>query len=379
MKFSSIIVYGSAIFAMFFGSGNLVFPLQIGLASGDHWFLAFLGLAISGIILPFLGLFVIKLHNGNYYNFFGQAGILAKHILPLFILSLLGCFGVVPRCITVAHGGFSYLYPNTSLFAFSLVFCALTFIFCLKDQRMISLVGKWLSPALISCLVILILLGIYLSPETINKITPVESFFEGFTTGYQLMDLFAAFFFSSLIFLQIQKELPHNISTKRLLRIAITPSIIGSTMLATVYLGFVYLGAHYSNIIANKDPEMMLPIIANHVMGLMATTFIAFAMVLSCLTTVVALTNIYARYLCNHIKGARYTWILATTIVISFIFSLMDFQGIAKFLVPILEVSYPGIILLTLLDIIAPKMHSTIKSSVFWGATIIMIGVTAFN
>ena len=85
------LTYGFAIFAMFFGSGNLVFPIQIGQSSGQHWLAGFLGLCITGIILPFLGLYVIKLYNGSYKLFFGEAGKYAKIALPFFTLSLLGC------------------------------------------------------------------------------------------------------------------------------------------------------------------------------------------------------------------------------------------------------------------------------------------------
>ncbi|MDP3935448.1 MAG: branched-chain amino acid transport system II carrier protein, partial [Alphaproteobacteria bacterium] len=102
-QYKLICVYGFAIFAMFFGSGNLVFPLQLGQHVGKNWFLGFLGLLSTGIVLPFLGLFVIKLHKGNYRSFFAEGGKMASIILPFFTLSLLGSFGVVPRCITVAH------------------------------------------------------------------------------------------------------------------------------------------------------------------------------------------------------------------------------------------------------------------------------------
>ncbi|WP_019215871.1 branched-chain amino acid transport system II carrier protein [Legionella tunisiensis] len=68
-QYKSILVYGFAIFAMFFGSGNLVFPLQIGYAVGNSWFMGFTGLLITGILLPLLGLFVIKLYQGNYHAF----------------------------------------------------------------------------------------------------------------------------------------------------------------------------------------------------------------------------------------------------------------------------------------------------------------------
>ncbi len=67
---------------------------------------------MTGIMLPYLGLFVIKLHKGDYRQFFNVAGSVARVILPLFTLSLLGSFGVVRRCIAVAHGGIDYLAPQ---------------------------------------------------------------------------------------------------------------------------------------------------------------------------------------------------------------------------------------------------------------------------
>src|ERR1700733_10819483 len=99
-----MLTFGFAIFAMFFGSGNLVFPLQIGQVAGSNWISGFAGLLLTGIFLPLSGLFVIKLYGGNYLAFFGEAGKFAKILLPLVMLSLLGSFGVVPRCITVAYG-----------------------------------------------------------------------------------------------------------------------------------------------------------------------------------------------------------------------------------------------------------------------------------
>ena len=107
-----ICIYGFALFAMFFGSGNLVFPIKIGQLASQHWLWGFAGLFITGIILPFLGLLVVKLYNGSYLKFFAEGGFFAKRVLPLFTLSLLGSFGVVPRCITVAHAGMSYITPD---------------------------------------------------------------------------------------------------------------------------------------------------------------------------------------------------------------------------------------------------------------------------
>lgn len=375
-QYKLIFVYGFAIFAMFFGSGNLVFPLQLGQQVGKSWFLGFLGLFITGIALPFLGLFVIKLHKGNYRSFFAEGGKVAGLILPLFTLSLLGSFGVVPRCITVAHGGMDYLFPGLPLILFSLIFCALTYILCLKDHVMVDLIGKFMSPIKLTALTILIAVGIIYSPTIVSEKPAISAFSDGVFIGYQTMDLFAAFFFSSLVFNRIKNILPETNDHKVTIKAALSPSIAGALMLAIVYLGFVFLGAHYSDLIQNVEPELMLPTIATYALNPSAAFIIGIAIIFSCLTTAVALNNIYARYLVDTFKlsPSYFPIMLAGTTSISFFISLLDFKGIAAFLAPALEVSYPGLIALTILSILL-KDHKTLKMTVFYTITVIMVAM----
>ena len=48
-----ILIIGFALFSVFFGAGNLIFPPYIGLQSGSSWLVSFLGFVIAdvGIIL----------------------------------------------------------------------------------------------------------------------------------------------------------------------------------------------------------------------------------------------------------------------------------------------------------------------------------------
>jgi LIVCS family branched-chain amino acid:cation transporter len=373
-QYKLIFVYGFAIFAMFFGSGNLVFPLQLGQQVGKNWFLGFLGLFATGIVLPFLGLFVIKLHKGNYRSFFAEGGRFAGLILPLFTLSLLGSFGVVPRCITVAHGGMDYLFPGLSLTMFSLIFCVLTYVLCLKDNVMVDMIGKFMSPIKLTALTILIVVGIMYSPHISAERSAISAFSDGVFMGYQTMDLFAAFFFSSLVFNRIKTILPKTTDHRFIVKAALSPSIAGALMLAVVYLGFVFLGAHYGDLIQNVEPELMLPTIATYALNPSAAFIIGIAIIFSCLTTAVALNNIYARYLVDtlNINPSYFPIVLAGTTAISFFISLLDFKGIAAFLAPALEVSYPGLIALTILSIFI-KDRKILKMTIFYTITVIMI------
>jgi LIVCS family branched-chain amino acid:cation transporter len=97
-------------------------------------------------------------------------------------------------------------------------------------------------------------------------------------------------------------------------------------------------------------------------------------MMFSCLTTAVALNNIYARYLCTTMKVAnsKFKTMLLLTTLTSFVISLLDFRGIAKILAPLLEISYPGIIALTLICIFRPK-GKKMKIIGFYGMLIFML------
>ena len=369
-----IFLYGFSIFSMFFGSGNLVFPLMVGANSADNWFAGFLGFFLTGVILPFLGLFVIKLHRGSYNSFFAEAGNIAKFVIPLFTLSLLGAFGVTPRCITVAHGGLEFLFHDISLLAFSIIFAISCYLICLNDKLMFSILGKFLTPILLLLLLLLIFVDIYNSQAISENAEAFNSnFLDGFFSGYATMDLFAAFFFSSLIFKQIE-VLVDETKGHSVIKAALGPSIFGAILLSIVYLGFVYLGAHYAHLAEDIPGELILPAIANHLLGPNGALLIAIIIIFSCLTTAVALNSIYANYLCSFkiIGQKRFPIILFVTTSLAFTISLLDFDGIATILGPLLEISYPGLIVLTILSI-CTKRFKPIKMIAFYGVTALMI------
>ena len=55
------IVIGFALFAMFFGAGNLIFPPFLGNAVGDQFLPALMGFLITGVGLPLLGILALSL------------------------------------------------------------------------------------------------------------------------------------------------------------------------------------------------------------------------------------------------------------------------------------------------------------------------------
>ncbi|MEG2338999.1 MAG: branched-chain amino acid transport system II carrier protein, partial [Clostridium sp.] len=64
-SFKDVLVVGFALFAMFFGAGNLIFPPSLGLAAGQAWFPAMIGFLITGIGLPLLGIIAASKAGGS--------------------------------------------------------------------------------------------------------------------------------------------------------------------------------------------------------------------------------------------------------------------------------------------------------------------------
>src|SRR3990167_5283961 len=153
MKSKSLILStGLAMFSMFFGSGNLVFPLLVGQMSEGHYLSATLGILLTGVLVPFLGILAMILFNGDSNAFFRRLGGPATFWFPLIALSLMGPFCVLARCITVAHGAFHLLSPTTPLWLFSLISCGFIFFLTIKKNKIVPVLGSILTPLLLASL-----------------------------------------------------------------------------------------------------------------------------------------------------------------------------------------------------------------------------------
>ena len=63
-----------AIFSLFFGAGNAVFPILLGITEKEQLVSSFLGLTVSAIVLPCLGLVAVLFYKGSLKNFFAPLG-----------------------------------------------------------------------------------------------------------------------------------------------------------------------------------------------------------------------------------------------------------------------------------------------------------------
>ncbi len=346
-----IISTGLAMFSMFFGSGNLVFPLVVGQMSGGHFGLATVGILLTGVLVPFLGILALLLFNGNSNEFFGRLGKPAIFWFPLIALSLMGPFGVLARCITVAHGAFRLLLPETPLWLFSVASCAVIFLLTIRKNRIVPLLGSILTPLLLISLAAIAFFGlrsVELPEAAANGAW--SSFKNGIFQGYQTMDLLAAFFFSAFVIKHLQD---HKTKNNESVPIFFSASLIGAGLLSVIYFVLVLLGAMYAPHLADIPPQEMLGYVAQASLGPWAAPVVCIAVVLACLTTAIVLTSLFADFLRKEVTKEKINnaTALTSTLLIAFFTSTLEFSGIAKILGPILEVIYPALIVLTVVSI----------------------------
>ena len=347
-----ILSTGLAMFSMFFGSGNLVFPLLVGQMSQGHYLLASLGILLTGVLVPFLGILAMLLFNGDQNSFFSRIGKPATFWFPLVALSLMGPFGVLARCITVAHGAFRMLMPDLSLWVFSLFSCAIIFLLTIRKNRIVPLLGSVLTPLLLISLAAIAFFGLRsVELPATNLEGSWTSFKNGIFQGYQTMDLLAAFFFSVFVIKHLKQK---NSDTPRTsLPIFFKSSLIGAGLLSAIYFVLVLLGTMYAPLLTNIPPQEMLGFIAKQALGPFAAPIVSIAVVLACLTTAIVLASLFSDFLKSEISRNKLptSVTLLTTLTIAFCISTLQFSGIMAFIAPILEFTYPALIVLTVVSI----------------------------
>lgn len=353
---SGILSTGLAMFSMFFGAGNIVFPLALGQYAQDSSPYAIAGLLISAVLVPFIGVTTMALFRGDYMAFFGRIGRIPGFFIAVLIMALIGPFGATPRCVTLAYSTLQLFTPNLPFIAYSAVACILIFVLTYSQKRLLEILGYVLTPLLIGSLIIIVVKGLLTGPTgPVGDHDPIHVFLMGLVEGYNTMDLPGAFFFSSVVLVCLEQELDvHAMSDKkRLIAMTLKASCIGAGLLGLVYAGFSILSSLYATELASTPQDVLLGAIAVKVLGAQAGIVACTAVVLACLTTAIALAAVFSQFLQNDIFRGKvdYHVCLGLTMLITFLMSMLRFGGISQVLEPVLTVIYPALIVLTVVNL----------------------------
>lgn len=351
MKPSSIITTGLGLFAMFFGAGNVVFPLYVGLIAGENLLLAMLGLLLTAVALPLISLFAIVHFRGQQTPYFQRIGTWGGRGLLLISLFLLGPFLVVPRTITVAHSAISETLMPISSWLFGLVYCALVLLLAFNARTMLQIISKVFTPLMLVLLSALFVAGLLQPAQPIPSTLSDSAFIFGLKEGYFTLDAIAALIFGQFVYLQLRQQeqkLPHA-DYKR--------HVFFAAFLAAVLLSAVYLAMGFS-IWLHSTPEMLAPeqkqalliMVTKQILPASWSGLAGVIIAAACLTTATALSKIFADYLHHYARHKHWPLSESVCLVISlltaFAMSLIGFDGLMTAFIPVILAVYPIFILL---------------------------------
>jgi LIVCS family branched-chain amino acid:cation transporter len=358
-----ILTSGLALFAMFFGAGNIIYPLALGAKAGTHIGYVVVAFLISGIGIPFIGLFATSLYQGDYWAFFNRLGKVPAYLVITFLILIVGPFFGAPRTETVAFRTLELFLPPglNQPYVFSAIYCLILFLLTYKHTRTVDIIGRVLSPIKLILFTTLIIAG-FTGSHTIleNKNSITSSLTMGLFDGYSTMDLLAAFFFCSIVSQHIiLKAKESGITSQRAtIKIFLLSCLLGGTILAFVYIGFMLIALCHANELQNIDTAQIIATISTLVLGQFGALFVGICVGFACLVTAVALTEVTTSFLHIHIvkKKLPRTFCLAITIITIYAMSILGFSKIMEIALPILIFLYPALIAYSIFNIIA-RLH----------------------
>ena len=343
-----IIILGFALFAMFFGSGNLIFPPFLGRLVGEQYLVACIGFIAMGVGLPLLGVMATAKADGQFHLVAERVGKVFSIVLMTALILAIGPFLAIPRtAATTFEMSIRPFLPNLSpVIVIALYFC-LTLFFVFKPGKVIDVIGKFLTPALLVILAIIIIKGIFIPIGPLTENTIEHVFTTSLIEGYQTMDALAAVCFGGLIVSNLKQK--GYSDTSSIIKATLKSSLIALVGLGLIYGGLIFVGAHTSTLVGEYEKTALVIEITRQILGEMGAVFLALAVGLACLTTSIGLTTTGANYFSNLSKGRlSYNLVAVLISLLSFAIALLGVDNIVGLTVPVLKILYPMIIVLVI-------------------------------
>jgi len=372
-----IIWVGLALFAMFFGAGNLIFPPFMGFIAGPSWPIALAGFLITGIGMPLLGIMASSRSGGSIERLSGKINPIFGRMLSIVIILAIGPLLAIPRtAATTFEMGVRPNIPGATAGVSSLIYFAITLFFAFNQKKVVDEIGKILTPFLVATLALIILRGIFFPLGEVTGSGLPNAFGRGFREGYQTMDAMASVVFAEIIIAAMVFK--GYSRTSEQVKMASLSGLVSAIGLGLVYGGLTYLGASSVRLFPGDIERTDLLIrIAQGLLGSTGKIALGAAVALACLTTSIGLTATVGDYFSTLSKGKlSYKFICLVTCVFSAVFATFGVTTIVKVAVPLLVMVYPVVIVLVILTMAGRLVKSR---ATYVGAMIGAVAMSLFD
>ena len=364
-----IIVVGFALFSMFFGAGNVIFPPYLGMESGPQWLLGFSAYFIADIGLALLGVFAL-LRVGSSEAVTLRLGKIPAEILMCAIILCIGPMVAIPRTsATTFEMAISPNLSGVSPVLFSVLFFALILALCIKESAVVDIVGKVLTPLLLVGLFAIIIKGIVTPLGEIAALPQIaNAAVTGIKAGYQTMDALAALPFG-IIVLQSVTAKGYD-SGRKQFRVVGGAAVLAGVLLLCVYMGLAYLGATVSaQYTSDIGRAQLIMALVEALMGKVGVILFGVVVGLACVTTAIALTSSAAAYFAELCRGkVSYKVFVIAICVFSAVVSNLGLDRIVAVTAPVLDVIYPPTLVLIFISLLAPRLPDRVSRGAAIGA-----------
>lgn len=347
------IVIGFALFSMFFGAGNLIFPGFLGNTLGSSFFTGMIGFVITGVGLPLLAILACSKGDGSFESIASKIGPKFVIIFTTLLFMAIGPLLAVPRtAATTFEMSINPFFPGIPAIVVIAAYFIINLIFVLKRSSIIDTIGKFLTPALLILLIVVIVKGVFMPIGEITTTNAQNVFSSSLIEGYQTMDAIAALLFAAIITTSLKDK---GYEKKDMPSMILKSSLVATIGLAFVYGGLMYIGAQTTTIASSDLGKTgLLLFIAKHILGSAGPIVIGVAMGLACLSTSIGLITAGADFFEKVSKGKlTYKFNAIVISLVSFLVALLGVDKIIAFSSPILNLLYPvsiTIIVTTLLS-----------------------------
>lgn len=343
-KKPSYLVVGLALFSMFFGSGNLIYPLMLGRDAGSAYLVSAIGFILSAVLVPCLGIVAITFAEGSYERIFARM-FREKISLALIFVILLSFipFGAGPRCVVLAHASLKTFMPMPSLWIFGLIFLGIVGFLVNDKSHLLDVLGRVLTPLLLVSVGIMVVSAFIHGEVDPPTATNSELFLNSLFEGYNTQDLLSSLFFSSSLILLMKTSFPDK---KVMIYTVLKGSLVGIILLTTLYVLLIAASSLHSDVLIGHSGIDLVSILARHTLGPTFGLIAGVAVALACLTTAVALIMAFSQFLATHVLVKRYTAMaLPISLISVFLTSLLEFEGIMSIISPMMKIVYPVIVI----------------------------------
>lgn len=362
VRMNDVIVTGFALFAMFFGAGNVIFPPYLGMTSGTEWVIGFLCFIFIDVILSCVGIFTIVYGGGSITALENVVGKVPGMVLNVASILCTGVLIAPPRtAATTYEMSIAPFTDKISLFVFSIIFFAIVFIFTIRPTRFVDIIGKFLTPVLIICTFVLIIAGII---NPIGEIAaPVSQTVaqDGIIAGYQTMDILVVSGFGLVMLntLRLKGYTERKVQLKAIVGVCFVAGIL----LSLIYGGLAYLGATSSVVLGNSNlnQAQLIVAITNQLMGQTGMIILGVIVGFACLTTAVGLIGATACFFEDFTnKKVKYpVWVVINTLI-SISLCNLGLSTIIEVAVPILTTICPPFMVTVLLLLFRNQIRNTL-------------------